>query len=154
MLRQREETRRRVRGGNGWLATPARWLLTVGALLWFPLVQPVLQALLSAPDAGWFSPRVLLRDLITVLGSEYLFRSLGFLAVYFLVLWLALRWTTQQSIARLSTRWRIGKDPDPELNLTSQSMEWIDELTEPIRRMHEKMVGLAKRADKLSTSAK
>src|SRR5690606_21104518 len=38
-------------GRTSMLLAPVRWLLTIGALIWFPLAQPLLAALL--PGESW-----------------------------------------------------------------------------------------------------
>ena len=46
--RQREVVRKKL-GGNAWpILAPMRWLFTIGALVWFPFIQPILDELLSA----------------------------------------------------------------------------------------------------------
>jgi len=148
--RQRVATRQRAAGRGGAWAAPIRWLLTIGALLWFPIIQPVLQLALNSPidwsGLGWHHWRPLLGMIVSVLGTDYLLRSAGFLAIYFLVLWLALRWNTQRRVARMSARWRSANDPNPQLNLASQAMQWVDELTDAIRHAHDRMASLAERA--------
>src|SRR3712207_7966037 len=52
--------------------------------------------------------------------------------------WLALRWNTQRRVARLLARWKLAADPDPSLNLATQSLQWVDTLTQPIRTAHER----------------
>jgi hypothetical protein len=155
--RQRSATRQRAAGRGGAWAAPVRWLLTIGALLWFPIVQPVLQLALNSPidwsGLGWHHWRPLLGMIVSVLGTDYLLRSAGFLAIYFLVLWLALRWNTQRKVARMSARWRSGNDPNPHLNLASQAMQWVDELTDPIRHAHDRMASLAERAASLKAES-
>jgi hypothetical protein len=148
--RQRAATRERAAGRGGAAAMPIRWLLTIGALLWFPIVQPLLNLALNSPldwtGLGWHHWRPLLGMLVSILGTDYLLKSAGFLAIYFLVLWLALRWNTQRWIARMADRWRWANDPNPQLNLATQAMQWVDELTSPIRQAHERMASLAARA--------
>jgi len=75
--------------------------------------------------------------------------SAGFLAIYFVVLWLALRWNTQRMVARLLARWRAADYPDPALNLATQTLQWIDLLVAPIRQARERMKSLADRAETL-----
>jgi hypothetical protein len=65
------------------------------------------------------------------------------------VLWLALRWNTHRQVARLLSRWRLADDPDPELSLAAQSLQWVDGLTEPIQKAHERLAELATRAERL-----
>ena len=156
--RQRAAIRQRAAGrGAAALAAPVRWLLTIGALLWFPIVQPILQLALNSPldwsGLGWHHWRPLLGMIVSVLGTDYLLRSAGFLAIYFAVLWLALRWNTQRKVARMSARWRSSDDPNPQLNLATQALQWVDDLTDPIRHAHDRMGSLAERAASLKAES-
>jgi hypothetical protein len=146
--RQRAAARDRLAGRRGVVAPTVRWLLTVGALLWFPIVQPVLQEWLANPFAlaQW---RLVLRAIVAVLGADYLLRSAGFLVIYYAVLWLALRWNTHRKVARMLSRWRVADDPNPDLNLATQCLQWVDELTDPVRKAHERTADLARRAETL-----
>ncbi|MDB5295131.1 MAG: putative GTPase [Phycisphaerales bacterium] len=145
--RQRDVARDRLSPAGGWLA-PGRWLLTIGALLWFPIVQPVLEAVLSrgVEQTRWDQ---MLGLIVAVLGVNYLTKSVGFLAIWFVVLWLGLRWNTQRRVARLLGRWRAADDLDPDLNLGTQALAWAEELTAPIAAAHERMATLAGRAEGL-----
>ena len=155
--RQRTATRQRAAGRGSAGAAPIRWLLTLGALLWFPILQPVLERALNSPNdwsgLGWHHWRPLLGIIVSVLGTDYLLKSAGFLAIYFLVLWLALRWNTQRKVARMAARWRLANDPDPQLNLAAQALQWVDELTDPIRIAHDRMASLAQRAASLKADS-
>lgn len=146
--RQRKVACERLAGRHGVVAPLARWLLTLGALLWFPIVQPVLEAILKGQvdRSSW---QQLAGLLVQVLGVNYLLKSAGFLLIWFLVLWLALRWNTQRRVSRLLGRWRMADDPDPTLNLATQCLQWVDGLTEPVRLAHERTADLARRADTL-----
>ncbi|HLL91086.1 MAG TPA: hypothetical protein VK324_17435, partial [Tepidisphaeraceae bacterium] len=133
-----DEQRRAVlarAGGGRLLLAPVRWLLTVGALLWFPIVQPVL-ALghdRSLTDAAWL--------LVRVLSAQALLESAAFLAIWFVVLWLALRWGTQRRVARLLAR-RGGGDAD----LAAVTVRWADDLLAPVKAGHARAAGVAERA--------
>lgn len=143
VTRQRETARQRLAGRDGWRA-PFRFLLTLGAIVWFPILQPVLEAILL--NEGYRTSLTSLFGLIvSVLGVNYLLKSAGFLAIWFIVLWLALRWNTQRKVAKLLSRWRLANDPDPELNLATQAMDWAESLTAPIRLAHERLEALANR---------
>jgi len=150
--RQRDVARRQLIRG-GWLAAPIRWLLTIGAVLWFPFVQPVLQAVLATGSHvstwSWKDAAYLA---VQVLGVNYLLKSAGFLILYFIALWLALRWNTQRQVARLLRRWKSADVTDPSLNLATQTLEWIDALIAPIRRARDRMDSAARRAEELRQS--
>lgn len=142
--RQRQVARDRLTPRGGWL-TPGRWLLTIGALIWFPIVQPLLEAVLTkgVEKTSWDQ---MLGMVVAVLGVNYLTKSIGFLAIWFVILWLGLRWNTQRRVARLMSRWRLANDLDPDLNLSTQALQWAEGLTAPIEAAHERMAGLADRA--------
>jgi hypothetical protein len=148
--RQRAAARDRLARGGGFVPGFVRWLLTLGALVWFPIVQPVLEWMLMRDDRGQgASVTDILGRLVQVLGVNYLMTSVGFLLIYFAALWLALRWNTQRRVARLLARWKLAADPDPSLNLATQSLLWVDTLTQPIRVAHERMAAVANRANEL-----
>ena len=129
-----------------WLGAPVRWLLTIGAILWFPFIQPILHTVLGSNDPSSFrSWGRAVGLLIEVLSADYLLKSAGFLILYFLALWLALRWNTQRSVARTLHRWRSADIPD-DINLFAQTLRWIDNLITPIRQARDRMESLARRA--------
>ena len=140
--RQRQAAVDRLGAAPARSAVPVRWLLTIGALLWFPIVQPMLAELTGAPGVG----HTVLSTLIGVLGVDYLLKSAGFLAIYFAVLWIALRWNTHHRVSRLLSRWQMTEFPDPSVNLATQTRQWIRGLTAPIRTAGEQMQSLARRA--------
>jgi hypothetical protein len=144
--RQRSSLREQFRSG-GPIGTVVRWLLTIGALLWFPLVQPVVEALLAGHA---------LRDLtfltVQLLGVTYLLKSVAFLVIYYVILWMILRWDTQRRIDRFLWRWKEGRKIDPTLSLAGQAVEWLNELLSPIRGATERFENVVRRADELKRS--
>jgi hypothetical protein len=153
--RQRGAARSQFNRRRISLGAPIRWLLTVGALLWFPFIQPILSKILPHYDPSiWKSGRDLLGLVIEVLGVDYLLKSAGFLIIYYAVLWLALRWNTQRKVGRIMSRWRATDFPDPSLNLASQTIQWLDELTRPIRGAQDQMQSLADRSAAIRGQAK
>ncbi|MDB5293732.1 MAG: hypothetical protein JWL69_4973 [Phycisphaerales bacterium] len=143
--KQRTAARDRLAGGSGFLLAPFRWLLTIGALLWFPFVQPVLSAFLASHDSHTL--RNITGLVIGVLGVDYFLKSAGFLVIYYAAIWLALRWNTQRKVGRLLSKWHATDFPDPAVNLATQTVQWLEELTAPIRLARERMQSLADRAD-------
>jgi hypothetical protein len=125
---------------------PMRWLLTIGALLWFPFVQPILQTILalatrpSLPRIGGM--------IVEVLGVDYLLRSAIFLLIYYTVLWLALRWNTQRRVKRLLGRMTRRSGKDDAIDLTSAAAGWMERLLDPIRDAQDRAKDLADRAAK------
>lgn len=150
--RQRQAARQQLLRAS-WLAAPLRWVLTIGAVIWFPFLQPVLQAVLATGSHvspwNWHDIAFLA---VQVLGVNYLLKSVGFLILYFIVLWLALRWNTQRRVARLLTRWKSADLTDPSYNLATQALEWIDAMIAPIRQARERMDSVARRAEELRHS--
>ena len=147
--RQRDAARERFTGST-WVWAPFRWLLTVGAIFWFPFVQPILFALLGGYDASHWKDRMKL--VVGVLSTDDLLRSAAFLILYFIALWLALRWNTQHRVTRLTRRWKAAEACDPVLDLAGQVIEWLDGLTAPIRQARDRMESAAQRAESLRRS--
>ncbi|HSU67135.1 MAG TPA: hypothetical protein VLJ39_09700 [Tepidisphaeraceae bacterium] len=143
--RQRDAARQRFTKASV-IAAPIRWLLTIGAVLWFPFIQPVLHEVLAAPDAIHWPIRKAAALLVEVFGVNYLLTSAGFLILYFVALWLALRWNTQRKVSRLMSGWQAATVSDPALSPTAQTIQWIDGLLAPLRQATSRMESLARRA--------
>jgi GTPase Era involved in 16S rRNA processing len=144
VAQQRDVIRRRLTGKSGVIFAPVRWLLTIGALLWFPFIQPITQTLLSNDITHSTHDIVLLA--VRIFSVNELLQNLTFLTMYFFLLWIILRWDTQRRVARLASRW---KSDASELSMTSQAMRWLDDLLQPIREARERAESLAMRADNL-----
>ena len=136
--------RRRLAGKSGLIFAPFRWLLTIGALLWFPFIQPITQTLLSNDITHSTHDIVLLA--VRIFSVNELLQNLTFLGMYFFLLWVILRWDTQRRVAGLVGGW---KSDSSELSMTSQAMRWLDDLLQPVREARERAESLAQRADKL-----
>lgn len=142
--RQREAARAKLAGGRGLLGAPLRWLLTIGALLWFPIVQPILEIVLTTNvERSW---RVMGGLIVTILSGTALLKNVSFLALWFLVIWLALRWNTQRCVAKLLSKWKSANHPDRSLNLTRETVEWMAGLLAPVRQARERVESLVQRA--------
>ncbi len=128
-----------------------RWLLTVGAIVWFPIVQPVLELALSDSLAHTLRGGLLLA--VQLLGAAYLLKSAGFLAIWFVFLWLILRWDTQRRVARMLMRWQIvhatDDGDDTSISAASAALAWVDELLDPLRAAREREESLVLRAETL-----
>jgi hypothetical protein len=122
-----------------------RWLLTIGAVLWFPLIQPVLEVILRDGYIQSLKGAAILA--VQLLSAAYLLKSAGFLAIWFLFLWLVLRWDTQRKVTRLLTRWRTLDGQDATMNTSATALRWVDDLLDPIRTAREREESLVKRAD-------
>jgi hypothetical protein len=147
---QREIVNSRLSGKSGVIAPLVRFILTIGALLWFPFIQPVLQILLTS-----HSPVGTLRDLgvlaVEVISADVLLKSAVFLLVWYLLIWSLLRWSTRARVDRLLARWKRADSPDDQLNLTTQSLAWLEALLDPIRRSRITAEDLANRVQALTT---
>ncbi len=130
-----------------WVLAPIRWLLTIGALVWFPVVQPILEIFLQN---GWGAiTRQTALIVVQIFSAAYLLRSAGFLIIWFLFLWLYVRWDTSRRVTRMLSRWRHAQTPDPERNLASATLEWIEGLLDPITSTREQTESLMARAQSL-----
>jgi GTPase Era involved in 16S rRNA processing len=143
--RQRETLR--SRWGSGFFSAIVRFVLTVGAVLWFPIAQPILEALLSGTAV---------KDLtllaVKLLGVTYLLKNVGFLAIYFVFLWMLVKWDTQRRVDKTLQQWRTGDALDPTLSLTGQVVEWTADLLEPINAAERQLTDLTRRAAELRES--
>lgn len=152
IARQRDEAIQRLGGSSNPLAALGRWLLTIGALLWFPIIQPILSVMLDQQTGeltiNW---NVLARAVVDVLSAAYLLQSATFLLLYFLVLWLAIRWSTQKRVSRLLDRWASGAGA-ADLDLSAQVIRWMDDLLRPARQGADRLNALADRAKAISNS--
>jgi len=137
-----------TRGGN--LGAPIRWLLTIGAVLWFPIVQPILDIMLQSSVAATVKQAAFL--IVHILGVTPLLETAAFLAIYLVALWLVIQWDAHQRVRRLLDRWRIAEHGDDGLNLTAQVLAWIDRQLDPIRAARRQLDELAKRVESLRQS--
>jgi GTP-binding protein EngB required for normal cell division len=144
--RQREFILDRADGRFHILLAPLRWLLTIGALLWFPIVQPIASVMLQ--ENTWKMTRRTLEVVVDSLSVTHLLQCVTFLLIWFFILWAILRWRTQRRVNRMIDRWK-NADIEDELGLTGQTMQWIDELLEPIRSRREQIETVVKRAEEL-----
>lgn len=148
--RQRDAALQQLAGGGGIIGTLFRWTLTIGALLWFPIVQPLLEAMLQ-PGVTRTTQELLLLG-VQLLGTTYLLKNAIFLLLWFAILWLLIRWDTQRRVNRLLQRWRGAEANDPSVNLATATLEWIDGLIEPIRVARGRADALIERTEALRAS--
>jgi hypothetical protein len=147
LARQREAAMQRIGRRGGLIAPVFRWLLTIGAILWFPLAQPLLEIALQQNTFA-VSREVELK-LVQLLGTTFLLKNLTFLLLWFAVLWAIVRARTHRSVARLIARWQSDPKLDPSLSFSAQVMEWIDDLLEPMQRQQEQIDAVVSRIEKL-----
>jgi hypothetical protein len=136
---------------SGSLLSAWRGLLTVGALIWFPFVQPILEVFMSKPPAGQQGGPSIGLLLVRTLSITNLLSTITFFAIYYSVLWLILRWDTQRRIAKQFTRWQRA-DGDADQNLAARVVDWLDQLVQPIRRVRQETFSVADRVAHLRTS--
>ncbi len=118
--------------GHGGATAPVRWLLTLGAAVWFPIVQPVLEIVLN-PNSTWTGfTRETIWHVVRLLGSTYLLQSVGFLAVYFVLLWATLRYLTGRRCERLLRSVDTSLSADSATSIEREADAWIDQLLEPL----------------------
>jgi hypothetical protein len=146
--RQRQVVLTRLSGKSGIIAPLIRGLLTIGALLWFPFIQPVLHTILTA-----HSTIGTVRDVgilvVEVISAESLLKNAIFLIIWYLLIWSLLRWGTRRRVDRLLARWRSAEHADNSMNLTTRTLAWIDELLEPIMAARQTTEDLARRVEEL-----
>jgi hypothetical protein len=139
--RQRQVLQQRIAPRRGILRAATRWLFTIGAVLWFPFIQPVVEA-----AVGGRNPALLL---VSVIGVSYLLKNVAFLLAWFAGLWVALKWDTQRRVDRALDRWKRPTSLDPTLSLAGQTLDWLDGLVEPIRSARQRMEELVARSEEL-----
>ncbi|HSI35476.1 MAG TPA: GTPase domain-containing protein [Tepidisphaeraceae bacterium] len=147
VVRQRAAIATRVAGKSGPVGTFFRVLLTIGALLWFPLIQPLLEALLQ--DNAQTSMRHIALLIVKSMSVVVLAQSVSFLVIWYFLIWLVVRWDTQRRIDRQLARWKTTDEPNPELSLTAASMEWLTDLARPVRSARERVEQIIDRAESL-----
>lgn len=147
---QRELATMKIAGRSGILAAPLRWLLTIGAVLWFPIVQPLLEHGLN--DSIPANILGLAKLLVPLLGASYLLHSAAFLVIWFVALWMLLRWDTQRRANRLIRRWS-NADVASELSLAGACVQWMDELLEPLRVHELRTSEIAKRVNEIKAAS-
>jgi hypothetical protein len=147
LTRQRAVIAKRVCGRSGVIGGTLRWMLTIGALLWFPIIQPIAQAALE--DTLGRSVRTVALAIVRSLSVAALLQTLTFLVLWFVVIWLLVRWDTARRVDRQLQRWKAADTLDPGLSLPGQTLEWLGSLTGPIRAARERLEGLVRKAEEL-----
>lgn len=144
--RQKSDLLERLSGRYGVIAPLFRWLLTIGALLWFPIVQPILEAFLpSDVERSW--PKLAF-FIVQHLGVTFLLQSLTLLLIYYAILWLVLRWNNERRVLRALDRARSSKAFDGQ-SPVGQVIEWSDALLDPLRERQRRYQGLVDRIERL-----
>jgi GTP-binding protein EngB required for normal cell division len=141
--RQRQVLSDRVGARDNVIAAFLRSILTWGALLWFPIVQPVLEAVLRDWQDGSVTHVGLL--VVRILGVTFLLQNASFLLLWFFVLWAYIRWNTQRRVDKQLQRLRNAAEADPSTNLTAAAADWLTGLTEPIHQAQNRLGRLMER---------
>lgn len=132
--------------GTGVFSFLTRFILTIGVILWFPLLQPVAEALLQ--ETVLYSLREVLLLVVKLFSVAYLLQQAVFLLIYFVALWALLRWQTHAKVLRVLEQWNRSLD-DPQLSLQQQVIDWTDELLTPLTVHVRRVEELISRADAL-----
>ncbi len=133
------------------LLAPGRWLLTLGALLWFPIVQPILAAMLQKNLV--YTSRDMLLLVVQTLSVTYLLKHALFFVIYFLSLWMLLRWHTHRQVGWLLRSWRQRQSADSPTNLVHRVLSWLDDLLEPIETQRARSGEVIEQIETLRKSA-
>lgn len=142
LQRQREAAVRSVSGPLTVLLAPLRWLLTLGVLIWFPIVQPILARYLNEGlIPNWHD---IAKVLVPLLGATYLLQCGAFLLIWFVALWCVLIWNTQRRVGRLIRGWSTI-DALPQLSLSAATMDWTKDLLRPLSERHAQADSLSRR---------
>jgi hypothetical protein len=126
-----------------WMGSAiVRWLATIGAAMWFPIVQPILsfQLKLDQPLTAGKELAVLIVDL---LSGQKLLHDAAFLLLWFVFLWLVVRYRTYCQVKK----WLRGQGMG-SLDLAGEAVEWMDGLVGPLEKQRARLQSLADRTPK------
>lgn len=140
--RQRQTLLVRV-AGDVWFGGLMRFLLTIGALLWFPIIQPIAEAMLQG--SMYRTTREFTLLIVQTLSVSYLLKHAAFLLIYFVSLWAILRWSTHRRAAKLLDRW--NRDEESDLSLTAAVVDWTNELLAPVSQGKRELTDLLNRVE-------
>ncbi len=139
---QRDAIRHRLRPTR-WLL-PIRWLLTVGVVVWFAVVQPLLEVFVPRDEWSWTE---LLREAVLLLNAQTLLASIGFCISYLIIVWVAVRLRAYKLVAR--QRRKLLAAEDDEASPAHQVVAWTADLLRPLRDRHAVLARLAERGEQL-----
>jgi len=140
---ERTQLRDRL-GRTSCLFAPLRWLLTVGAIFWFALGQPITEVLLKiGADETWATLPLLLVQLLSVTA---LLKNLVFLLVWLLLIALAIRWSAQRRVARLVSK---SVRDDPSQGLARVVLDWLENLVQPIVGKREQIASVVEQVEQI-----
>ena len=147
LLRQRQAAMERIGQRGSFFGMLFAPLLTIGAILWFPIIQPILEIALQGSITSF--SRELALKIVQLLGTTFLLKNLTFLLLWFAVLWAIIRARTHRRVAKLIARWQSDPNLDPSLSFAGQTLEWIDQLLDPIERHQDQIDSLIARVEKV-----
>ena len=119
-------------------------VVTIGAALWFPIVQPILEIVLANNITSFTRQTVLL--VVQLFGATYLLHSVGMLVIYFVALWMTLRWMAYRKIDRALRR-DIGQS-----HPAGAVMLWSEQLVGPLAKHVERLQSLSNRITDLGVA--
>ncbi len=127
--------------GSGLL----RWLATLGAVLWFPFVQPILNIALVT-QIKWV-PIEIAKLVVQTLSGQKLLQDIAFLFLWFLLLWLWVRYRAYQRVKRYMKTDKLGR-----LDLSGIADQWCNDLLRPLTQQRDQLAALINRADAFRSS--
>jgi len=124
-------------------------VFTLGALIWFPFLQPICHELLARAGDAHHVSRALPLLLVEIFNMNNLLDVLGFFFIYYTLIWLFLRWHTQRRIDRSLWPSSPPADAQADLSLPAQVADWLSVLMAPIRVARQRLESLVRRVDAL-----
>lgn len=156
LLRHLQRKAAEQMGKNSRLLAPVRWLITLGALVWFPIVQPLLEALWRQPKQGGHGWQTILLLLVSIVSVGYLIQSVVFLLIWYFIWWLILRWHTQRRVDRLLDE-QSRDEQGAGLRRGAYSRvvdEWLGDLLAPLGQRLERLQELQNRISAVENQLK
>lgn len=126
--RRRERVVERLGRGHGAWLMPVRWFLTIGAALWFAIVQPLLSAVLTSLNPAL--DLATLREVVGLLSGEHLLQGLIFAMLWLVLIWVMLRYDSHRWASALLDRIDLHLDDADHLDRVVQ--QWSDLRLEPL----------------------
>lgn len=128
-----------------------RVLLTVGALVWFPIIQPLVQTLLEGTMQ--LSVAQLGLGIVKILSVGALLSNVSFLLLWFFILWVLVRYSAQRKIERALERGgRLVADADSHSSADALEV-WHRKLLEPITGRIERFQRLIEQLERFRQAA-
>ncbi len=126
--RRRERVVARLGRGHGAWLMPIRWILTIGAAIWFAIVQPLMSALLTTLNPAL--DLATLREVVGLLSGEHLLQGLIFAMLWLVLIWVMLRYSSHRWAMALLDR--IDQNLDDADQLDRVVQQWCDLRLEPL----------------------